>query len=323
MLPLSSLLGVLWTPRFDVQLRVDARTRARIVERPGQWWDEADLDDLRRDLRQIARAAMPHMDLTYGVFAEGEEGRRALSRSVITLVRDRATGAPIAFNALALLDVDMDGTPTPLLHLGLVCIDPGVRGRGLSWVLYGLTCFLLLARNGLRPLWISNVTQVPAVAGMVTETFEDVYPSALPGARASLSHTLLAQGLLRDHRSVFGVGPEAGFDPVRFVLTNAYTGGSDALKKRFDEATPHRDPVHNAFCAAQLDYERGDDLVQIGRISLPAGLRYLRDAVPRRSLAALGVTLLGVVAHRALLPLVSWLDTSRPMGRLAPWKKGA
>ena len=39
-------------------------------------------------------------------------------------------------------------------------VDPDARSRGFSWVLYGLTCVLLFVRNGLRPLYVSNVTQV-------------------------------------------------------------------------------------------------------------------------------------------------------------------
>ena len=46
-------------------------------------------------------------------------------------------------------------------------VDPDVQGQGLSWVLYGLTTLVLFIRDGLRPRWISNVTQVPAVCGMV------------------------------------------------------------------------------------------------------------------------------------------------------------
>lgn len=308
----------LWMqPRFDVRLKADAQTDVRIVERPGLWWDDAALDALRDDLRTVARTAMPHMDLTYGVFAPGRE---ALARSVVTVVRDRASGAPIAFNALALLDVDQGGQPTRVLHMGLVCIDPAARGRGLSWVLYGLTCFLIFARGGMRPLWITNVTQVPAVAGMVAETFADVYPSALPEARRSLAHLLLARGLMATHRAAFGVGEEAGFDEDRFVATNAYTGGSDALKKTFEEAAHHRNPAHNTFCAAQLDYARGDDLVQVGRITLGAARTYLHSHVPRRSLAALGVAVVGTLLHKALLPLFHWLDDGRTWRDLRPWR---
>ena len=104
------------------------------------------------------------------------------------------------------------------------------------------------------------MTQVPAVVGMVAETFSDVYPSR-PGARRSFHHERLAQQIMGRWRHAFGVGEEAGFDTDRFVITNAYTGGSDELKKTFDIAAKHRDAIYNDLCATALDYSRGDDLL--------------------------------------------------------------
>ena len=76
-------------------------------------------------------------------------------------------------------------------------VDPDAQGQGLSWVLYGLTTLVLFIRGGLRPKWISNVTQVPAVCGMVCETFSDVFPSPQAASRASFAHLQLARGIMR------------------------------------------------------------------------------------------------------------------------------
>src|SRR5260370_497092 len=161
--------------------------------------------------------------LAYGIFAgDGEK----LSCAIVTLVYEEATGRPIAFNALSVMDVELDGEREQVTHLGLVMVDPDAQGQGLSWVLYGLTTLVLFARDGLRPKWISNVTQVPAVFGMVCETFSDVFPSPQPAARQNFAHLQLARGIMRLHRAVFGGGNEAGFDEARFVITDAYTGGA-------------------------------------------------------------------------------------------------
>jgi GNAT superfamily N-acetyltransferase len=157
-----------------------------------------------------------------------------MSRAIITLISEEATGRPIAFNALSVMDVELDGAPAEVTHLGLVMVDPDVRGQGFSWVLYGLTALVLFARDGLRPKWISNVSQVPAVVGMVCDTFSDVFPSPHVGTHQSFAHLQLARAIMARHRAVFGVGDEAGFDEARFVITSAYTGGSDPLKKPFE-----------------------------------------------------------------------------------------
>jgi hypothetical protein len=308
-------LQALMRPHLDLRLSVPRGLTTRIVSQPGLMLDDAALAALVEQLKGVARKVLPDGDLTYGVLGGDRE---RLNRSVITLVSDAATGEPIAFNALALMDVTLDGEPTRVTHLGLVMVDPGQRGQGLSWVLYGLTTLLLFLRGGMRPLWISNVTQVPAVVGMVAETFSQVFPSPQPEARQSFAHLQLARQIMADHRHVFGVGAEAGFDEARGVITNAYTGGSDDLKKRFEDATPHRDPRFNDFCRRELDYARGDDVLQLGRIDLAGAQRYVLDQVPRASLPRLAGAAAFLLLQRLVLPLAHWLDTSRRFGPLRP-----
>ena len=311
-------LKALTQPTIDLTLRTHAGLRTRIVERPGEALAEAELDELVTQLRTVAGKTLPAGSLTYGIFSGARE---PLARAIVTLITEEGSGRPIAFNALSVMEVELDGTPVDVTHLGLVMVDPEVRGLGLSWVLYGLTTLILFARDGLRPKWISNVTQVPAVVGMVCETFSNVFP-APTSTRQSFAHLQLARGIMRDHRSVFGVGDEAGFDEARFVITNAYTGGSDALKKTFDAASKHRDEQYNAFCAREFDYARGDDVLQIGRIDLAGARRYVMREVPTGSLPALLAASLVLALQRLVLPLVHWMDDTRPFGILRPRRGG-
>lgn len=308
-------LKALTQPTIDLTLRTHAGLRTRIVEAPGLSLPQDDLAALVDQLRSVAAKTLPQESLTYGIFS-GEPER--LSRAIVTLICEEKTGRPIAFNALSVMDVRLDGEPVEVTHLGLVMVDPDVRGQGLSWVLYGLTALVLFARDGLRPKWISNVTQVPAVVGMVSDTFSDVYPSPLPQARQSFAHLQLARGIMARHRAVFGVGEEAGFDEARSIITNAYTGGSDALKKTFEIAPKHRNEIYNAFCARELDYGRGDDVLQIGRIDLAGARRYVLSEVPHGSLPALLAASVMLALQRLVLPLVYWLDDTRPFGSLRP-----
>jgi hypothetical protein len=288
-------------PSIDLALRTHEGLTTRIVESPGTSLAEGDLRQLVDDLRTVAGKTLPAGDLTYGMFS-GE--RERLSRAIVTLISEEATGRPIAFNALSVMPVELDGQSTEVTHLGLVMVDPDVQGQGLSWVLYGLTTLVLFIRGGLRPKWISNVTQVPAVCGMVGETFSDVFPSPQSASRASFAHLQLARDIMRRHRAVFGVGEEAGFDEARFVISDAYTGGSDALKKSFETAPKHRDEQYNAFCARELDYSRGDDLLQIGRIDLAAARRYLMSEVPAGSMPGLLATSAVLALQRLVLPVM-------------------
>ncbi len=298
---------------MDVTIRSGPDYQVRIIERPGRWMATDDLGSVSRDLRQVAARTLDHGSLTYGVFSGDSEN---LEDVIITLVR-RRDGMPIAFNALTVMNVDTAPRPMDVLHLGLVMVDPDERSKNLSWVLYGLTCFLIFFRRQFRPIWISNVTQVPAVVGMVSEMFSDVWPDPR-GGRRSLNHVLLARLILARHRSVFGVGDDAVFDEERFVITNAYTGGSDDLKKTWGDAPKHRDDQFNRFCADQLDYDRGDDVIQLGKMDLVAMRGYLAREVPKTAIVGLLVTAGLVALRRIVLPVTYWSDSSTRWSILRP-----
>lgn len=295
-----------------IAFNANSEFRVRIVERPGETLDPVDLSELQSQCDKVVRACLDGECLDYGLFAEDGS---AWSNSVITLITRRDNNRPIAFNAMPMLSVKHGGVDERVLHLGLVMVDPQERSGGLSWILYGLTCFALFLRKRLRPLWVSSVTQVPAVVGMVAETFSTVYP-AQTGTAQNFTHRHLAHQIMQSHRSAFGVGCDAGFDLDRQIISDAYTGGSDNLKKTFDMATKHRNDAYNSYCENELDYQRGDDVLQIGAIDLAAGQRFLSRSVPRSALPQLAVQALVVLTGAALAPLVQWLDSSTQMGRL-------
>lgn len=307
-------LGALAGETLSLSFRPSREYRVWIVERPGTSLPAPALARLRQDCETVVRACLSGQSLDYGLFAE--DGA-AWDRSVITLVTRIADGRPVAFNAMPQLDVMRGGTADRVLHLGLVMVDPDERSGGLSWILYGLTCFALFLRQGLRPLWVSSVTQVPAVVGMVAETFSEVFP-AQGATPQSFTHRHLAHQIMRRHRHAFGVGEDAGYDADRQVITAAYTGGSDNLKKTFAVAAKHRHADYNAYCERELDYARGDDVLQIGKIDLAAGQRFLSRSVPRSALPQLAVQAMMVLAGAVLAPLIQWLDPTRPYNRLRP-----
>lgn len=313
---ITPILKSLSRKYMDVSMRNGRDRVVRIMERPGRWMSDEQLAALSNDLKQVAAKTLDEGSLTYGVFV-GDRDR--MRDTIVTLVTTR-DGTPIAFNALAIMTLNTQPEPTDVLHLGLVMVDPDQRSEGLSWVLYGLTCFLLFTRNQCRPLWISNVTQVPSVVGMVSEVFSDIWPR--PAAnRRTLTHVLLARRIMEGHRHVFGVGQDAHFDEERFVIANAYTGGSDNLKKNWDDAPKHRDEMYNVFCADELDYERGDDVLQLGRMDLSAIRRYLTREVPSNAVLGVVMTGLYVMIRRCVLPLIHWSDSSRAYSILRPTRE--
>lgn len=300
---------------LKLTMNVGRGLRLRIVERPGLSLSPAELEALAADLRRVAQAVLPDGDLTYGVLGGDRE---RMENAVITVVYDTGSKAPVAFNALALMEVSLAGRSEEMLHLGLVMVDPALRGRGLSDLLYGLTCVLLFLRRQGRPVRLSNVTQVPAVVGMVAETFDQVFPTPERTRDPGFAHRILARQIMAGHRHVFGVGPEAVFDEDRSIILNAYTGGSDDLKKTFEAAPKHRMGAYNALCERELDYGRGDDFLQIGQINMEAAGRYLSKIVRPQSAPWLAGRLVLFAIQSAVLPVAHWFDGRQPWGALRP-----
>lgn len=305
------------TRYLDLEIGSDRNVDIRIVERPGLWMTPAQLEELIADLRAVVARGVEKGSLDYGVFT-GDTSR--LSHAIVTILYEKGTRRPVGFNALAILTVNLRGREEELLHLGLAMVAPDFRSKGLSWALYALTVMLMLFHRRLRPVWISNVSQVPSVLGLVGESFSNVFPSVRGRARRSYAHLAIAKQVMQRYRSVFGVGPEAEFDSDAFIIRNAYTGGSDNLKKTFDEAPKHRDEAYNEMCRAALDYARGDDFLQIGQYTLRDSRNHLLKSVPRRSLPALLYSALFLLVGSFLLPVVHWFDASTPLGDLRPWR---
>jgi hypothetical protein len=291
--------------------------RVRVLERPGLWLPAGQQERLVGDMRRVV-GSLGIGDLPYGLLS-GD--RPHLERAILTMIEDRATGAPVAFNAMQALDCTLRGVPVDVLHLGLTAVDPQFRKRGVAWILSGFTTFLLFVKNGLQPYWISNVTQVPAVFGMMCEATANVYPCPTPCARRSFDHVVLAREIMRRHRAAFGVGVDAVFDSERFVILNSYTGGSDHLKKRWEEAPRHRDERFNEMCRRELDYERGDDFLQLGQVNLFTLWRYLSHFLPREAWAVALSRYAFALADSAVLPVLQWLRPAHAMGELRAREK--
>lgn len=259
-----------------MRVRLTEEVTATIYNRPGEWMADAPLARLREEVRGVAKAAIPG-DLTYGVFLPD---RRPYETRLIVVGRHEPSGDVVGFNAMPRLDVEVQGRRIEVMHLGLLVIHPRYQRRGYQGLLYGLGAFSLYHRLRDRPVWISNVTEVPAVFGAVADRFLEVYPSYAEQRPPPPLHREIARQIMTHHRHEFGVGPEAGFDEERFVIQGSYTGGSDALKKRFEDAPRHRKDAANEFCRRHLDYSRGDDFLQLGQFDTKVMVNWVQSRLP-------------------------------------------
>jgi len=274
--------------------------------------DEIDKKSLREEIYALSLKCTPNNQaLDYGIFNDPNHNN-ILNQCILTLIRDNNSNKLIAFNCLPLLDLTLKNKPIYFVHLGLVMIDPDYRSKGLLYILYGLTVVIMFCRKRLAPIWVSNVTQVPAVVGSFSEGFNNVFPNALKNSRRSFDHLSLVRQIMLNHTHVFGVGNDAEFDEKTFIIKNAYTGGSDNLLKTWNQVTKYRNDSVNDFCQKHLNYDRGDDFIQIGKFDFFALQKYIIRMIPAKSLILILNNIFIVFLQSILLPVYHWFkaDTS-------------
>lgn len=299
---------------LNIQIGSSNSIHTKIIEAPGLWMNETELRQLVLDLRAVVKA-LGIQDLEYGIFTGSKD---SLDRGVITIIYSGKEKTPVAFNSMAYMHCQLGGSPTPVLHLGLTVVDPAEQSKGYTWTLYGLSTALILIRNRLRPIWMSNVTQVPVVLGKVAENFSEIFPNPKSQQRRTFDHLILARQIMTGYRHVFGVSQDAEFDENKFIIRNAYTGGSDHLKKSYEECTKHRYPVYNEHCLKELDYIRGDDFLQLGKLDLRTIFQYIFRSLPANRFFIFLAQSILVLLNSLIAPMLQWFTTSKQYKELRP-----
>jgi hypothetical protein len=245
-------------------MRDPKRHTVSFLYRPGLSWPEERLARLSAELREVASTCFDPMPVYQCLTGTREE----LSRNVITVARD-VSGQMEAFSSTVLLEVEGVGT---VLHLGLTCVRPTARSQGLTHrLLLRLLFRYLLHRGLLRGTWVTNVSCVLNTLGSVGMFFEDVYPSSAGPAAPSRTHRLIAQAVDTHYREPIYISRESEFDWETFVFRRC--SRTTVFRKRADDTRfHHREPDINAFYSRLLNFEDGDELLQVGRwgvLSLP------------------------------------------------------
>ncbi len=304
---------------FKCEVHFLKKYKYKTWDRPGLWCSDEELEEIRKVLIDIAERAQGTKDIPmYGPLLPGREN---LSNKLITIAYHKKSGQAAGFSAQTHMELKNEKKGIKVIHLGLVYIDPGFQGKGMATFLYIIPNILSFLKKGLRPLWISSVSQVPAVVGLVSKSYGNVFPSPYNGEQTA-EHFLIAREIMKNHRFVFGVGEDAIYDEESQIIKNAYTGGSDNLLKSFDESSKHRDDKINNFCKDYLDYERGDDYLQLGRLDICVLNSFLRDKVCESKLSLIVATICKNFIEFIFVPLIRVLFSTEKPGKIKTlsWK---
>jgi len=247
--------------------------------RPGLSWSPEKQREFVAELREVVMGSFGFTHESqlpaYQCLDETPEGA-GLDDKVIVVARERVQwpsdrrGKMLAFNSAVLLSIPR--ISTPVLHLGLTCILPRARSYGLTKVLTARVVIQTFLRfNALRrnKLWITSVACVISSLGSVARGFDNVRPSPeYPHAPPSEMHAHIATFVSSSPgiREAMYISPDCVYDPDKSVFQGSVKGTVFA-KERDDEQYHYRHKETQMFYDSRIDWERGDEVLQIWNMS--------------------------------------------------------
>ncbi|MEW6774824.1 MAG: hypothetical protein AB1405_00885 [Bdellovibrionota bacterium] len=239
--------------------------KVEYLDRPGRSFSMGKIYRLVEELRSIAATCfdeIPDYQCLKGT-------REELSDKVITLARDES-GKAVGFCSAALLPVSGVGD---VLHLGLTCVRSDARGGRLTHQLTSRLLAEYLLRHPLSKIWVSNVACVLSSLGNVALNFDDIYPSPFGPEHPSENHLAIARAISAQYREKIYIKPTALFDTAHFVFRGSVEG-TVFEKGEYDSRYRHRDDELNDFYGCLMEFENGDEVLQVGNCSLLTLVRY-------------------------------------------------
>ncbi len=244
-----------------------------IYNKPGINLPQTELEKLHQEILEIAKECLE--DIPDYQCLSGK--RSEYDRLIIAVSRDE-TNRMNGFCSSYILDADKEGK---ILHLGLTCVSPRSRGLGLTHKLTSKVITTYLLRYSLfRPAWISNIACVLSSLGNVAMHFEDVYPS--PFMKLPTEHHIrIAKFIDQNFRHELYINQNATFSPDKFVFEKSVTG-TMFEKNKEDTHYYHRDVELNNFYKEMINFTNGDEVLQIGKISLFSYPKYILKTWKRK-----------------------------------------
>ncbi len=121
---------------------------------------------------------------------------------------------------------------------------------------------------GLRNVWFTNISCVSRILSTIARNLGDVYPSP-NNLSPSSTHLHIARWVASSPiaRQAMFVHPDAQFDEKTFVMRGSGKG-SIFEKQEHDKRYHHHEGVVNDFYLDRMDFEEGDEVLQVGTVGI-------------------------------------------------------
>lgn len=245
-----------------------------VIFYPGKTLKEEPLAALVEDLRTVAASCFSEVP-----YYQALTGKRSdLEKAIIATARSK-NGELLGFCSALILEVKGVGK---IFHTGLTCVSPKARGKKLTHKLTSkLLTKYLLKESLFKPTWVTNCACVLSSIGNVAKYFEDIYPSPYGPKTPTENHVKIAETISNKYRAEIAINDDAIFNLKNFIFEGSIEGTSFEKKKE-DDRFHHRNKELNTYYMNLLDWDRGDEVLQVGKVSILTLPKYYKKILKRK-----------------------------------------
>lgn len=164
-----------------------------------------------------------------------------------------------------LLSFILEHAKRPIVHTGLMIIqqNPGANLMGLLFL-----SIINIAFEKLGPFSITNITSTPSSIEFFAETVKNSWPG--PDVKLKKSppgHKEIVHKLKKDYMdNYFPDADKIKVDDRRFVLSS--NSKEMGFTTNFIKISRAENFKYNLFCHTWIDYDREEDIIQVGKIDI-------------------------------------------------------
>ncbi len=237
-----------------------------IVKYPGKTLSPQKLKEFVQDLRKVASTCFTQIP-DYQILSGNKDD---CDRAIVSVARNKK-GEILGFcSALILPLSDKEN----FFHTGLTCVKPSARGLKLTHKLTSKVLISYILRESFfKKIWVSNCACVISSIGNIAKHFDEVYPSPYFNDVPTAKHKAIATKISQCYREQIAINDSAVYNPQSFVFEGS-VNNSEFQKEASDTRFHHRDERLTEYYKSLLNFDRGDEIIQVASCSLLTFPRY-------------------------------------------------
>ncbi len=232
---------------------------------PGKWMGLAEMLNLKTRLDHVNETS--GHNLKYGIFEPSIDHNKMkdfFTRCNFCVMFLEGEAVGFFYNVM------LDEKTVPAIHAGLVMI---ARNQGVDLLRVPYAYMALLQRKEYGDYYYTNISSTPSIIGTFGDLFSDVWPNyrgnLIRPPNKQYVHVLSL--LTKEYVDRYFPKDRIEIDQKRFVMR------SPQKEMGFEQNPRKLSRYHkleaNLFCIYWLDYSKGEDIVQVGRVDFKFTVR--------------------------------------------------